>query len=85
MRTLVPTKGENMKALARAIVHSSIAIVFMTTGFEKAHPEQGSEASPQPMIGMAAPGFELLSIGGDTLRLADLRGKFVVIHFGASW
>jgi peroxiredoxin len=34
---------------------------------------------------MDAPGFELQSIGGDTLSLADLRGKFVVIHFGASW
>ena len=39
----------------------------------------------QPMIGQPAPGFDLCSLNGDSLSLADLRGKFVVLHFGAGW
>lgn len=39
----------------------------------------------QPKIGEAAPLFELESLQGDTITLANLQGKFVVIHFAASW
>jgi peroxiredoxin len=39
----------------------------------------------QPKISQPAPLFELVSLDGDTLALAKLRGKFVVIHFAASW
>lgn len=39
----------------------------------------------QPKIGEAAPLFQLKSLHGDSLALANLRGKFVVIHFAASW
>lgn len=39
----------------------------------------------QPRIGETAPLFQLTSLDGDTLALSNLRGKFVVIHFAASW
>jgi peroxiredoxin len=39
----------------------------------------------QPMIGEPAPEFALPSATGETVSLADLRGKYVVIHFGTSW
>ena len=39
----------------------------------------------QPMIGDPAPPFSLGGIDGNTCSLADLRGKFVVVHFGTSW
>ncbi len=39
----------------------------------------------QPMIGEPAPPFELPGIDGNTHSLADLRDRFVVIHFGTSW
>ena len=42
-------------------------------------------ATEQPMIGEPAPVIELPGIDGNTHALADQRGKFVVIHFGASW
>jgi hypothetical protein len=32
-----------------------------------------------------APLFELTSLQGDTIALPRLRGRFVVIHFAASW
>ena len=38
-----------------------------------------------PMIGEQAPVFELEEVGGGSVALEVLRGKYVVIHFGASW
>lgn len=42
-------------------------------------------ADDQPMIGAPAPGFSLESLAGETVSLADQRGKIVVLHFGAGW
>jgi cytochrome c biogenesis protein CcmG/thiol:disulfide interchange protein DsbE len=36
-------------------------------------------------IGDAAPEFSLVSLDGETVRLADFRGRPVVVHFWASW
>lgn len=32
-----------------------------------------------------APGFDLPTLTGEQLALQDLRGKIVVLHFGAGW
>lgn len=40
---------------------------------------------PQPKIGEDAPAFSLESLQGEKTALADLRGKFIVIHFATSW
>lgn len=40
---------------------------------------------PQPLLGKPAPLFELRDAHGETVSLASLRGRFVVLHFGASW
>ncbi len=40
---------------------------------------------PQPMIGQDAPGFALETVAEGTLALGDLEGRYVVLHFGASW
>ena len=44
-----------------------------------------AEELPEPKIGEAAPAFNLETLQGDKLALADLLGKFVVIHFATSW
>ncbi len=33
--------------------------------------------------GETAPDFEMLQVGGGTLRLSDLRGKPTILHFGS--
>lgn len=43
------------------------------------------EAEGPSLTGVEAPGFDLPSLDGDPVNLADLRGKLVVLHFGAGW
>ena len=40
---------------------------------------------PSPLEGNVAPNFQLQTMDGDTIDLADLRGKAVVLNFWASW
>lgn len=39
----------------------------------------------QPMIGQQAPSFMLKDLNGKTYSLEQLRGKYVLIHFAATW
>lgn len=48
-------------------------------------PGQGSGVASHPMIGEEAPAFVLEEVGGDTLSLDSLKGRYVILHFGASW
>jgi len=43
------------------------------------------KAIPSPLVGQAAAPFTLPLLEGGELRLADLRGKIVVVNFWASW
>ena len=45
----------------------------------------GAPPAKHPMLGEAAPAFRLRDLAGRSLSLGDLRGKLVVLHFGASW
>ena len=40
---------------------------------------------PSPLIGTQAPVFELVSLDDETVNLAELRGKPVLINFWATW
>ena len=61
----------------------SILLVVLLAGAAGA--EEASVVASHPMIGETAPGFNLSTIEGDSLSLGGLKGKYIVIHFGASW
>ena len=46
---------------------------------------QTAWAMEHPMIGEEAPVYDLAMLDGGSLSSADLRGKYVVLHFGAGW
>jgi peroxiredoxin len=39
----------------------------------------------QPMLGQPAPAFTLQALDGRTYSLAQVKGKYVVIHFATTW
>jgi Peroxiredoxin len=39
----------------------------------------------QMMIDTTAPEFKIQALDGKQVALSDLRGKVVVLHFGAGW
>ncbi len=39
----------------------------------------------QPWLEKSAPSFSLSTLEGKKLSLSDLKGKLVVLHFGAGW
>ena len=67
----------NLKWISAALALGSFTILFRL-------PTVGSDLK-QPMIGALAPAFVLRSLDGKTVSLQEQRGKFVVLHFAASW
>lgn len=47
--------------------------------------QRGGKRTRIPQRGDPAPQFQLQSLDGRTVRLADLRGKAVIVHFWATW
>lgn len=73
-----------MRALTRTL---AVALFLTATIAVRAVAEEGEkeEQANHPMIGEEAPLFSLESLDGDSVALEELRGKLVVIHFGAGW
>lgn len=46
---------------------------------------QDSHSTPSPLLGKPAPVFTLRDLAGHSVRLADYRGKAVLINFWATW
>jgi peroxiredoxin len=42
-------------------------------------------AKAPPLVGGPAPHFELENVAGQTIKLSDLKGEFVVLNFWATW
>lgn len=45
----------------------------------------GSAQEVQPMLGQRAPSFTLKALSGKMYSLEQVKGKYVVIHFAATW
>jgi len=64
-----------------ALVLTAAAAVLLLGAFAV----QLRRPSTGVVVGRAAPDFSVRTYDGDTIRLADLRGKVVVLNFWASW
>jgi hypothetical protein len=62
-----------------------IASFPVAAGFAAALLAAPGEGAPPPLLDQPAPPFRLRGVDGTPLSLGDLRGRFVVLHFGASW
>ncbi|MFP4323977.1 MAG: TlpA disulfide reductase family protein, partial [Anaerolineales bacterium] len=50
-----------------------------------ASPTPLADIPPAPRPGAPAPDFELMTLGGEPVSLAELRGQAVVINLWATW
>jgi len=76
-----PRRGPRRLILAAWLVAGAAAIVaFLTISV-------GRPSGPvdTPIIGRPAPAFDLQTLDGQRVSLADLRGSPVVVNFWASW
>ena len=75
-----------MKSFVRNVAFVALLVITVAgMRLPTAEAQQAADVSSHPWIGEAAPDFTLEKIGGGELKLKDLKGKYVVIHFGASW
>jgi len=73
------------KRMRRVSALAGLAFATLAYGLGGPLASEESGTAGQPMIGSSAPPFALRSVAGTTLGLSELRGRYAVIHFGASW
>jgi peroxiredoxin len=66
------------------LVVAIVTALMLYIGFHAAR-RSGSASAQLNFKGQPAPAFELKSLDGHTVRLADFRGKAVLLNFWATW
>ncbi|MEA2581985.1 MAG: cytochrome c biosis protein CcmG, thiol:disulfide interchange protein DsbE [Thermomicrobiales bacterium] len=61
-----------------------MVIVLLAIGVAQRRPSGGNDQVGR-LVGQPAPDVTLELLGGDTLRLTDLRGSVVAVNFWAAW
>jgi peroxiredoxin len=76
-----------MQQTQRRVFYSIILILGLAWIFVSADRSGNSTAGriPAPQKGFLAPDFELQTLTGETIKLADLRGQAVVINLWTTW
>jgi peroxiredoxin len=67
------------------IVVAMVAALMLVFGFNVARERAGADLGPPSMTGKTAPDFTLQTLDGKPVRLADFRGKAVLLNFWATW
>ena len=66
-------------------VKSILALMLIVTLTFIAATGSASEVQPNSRLGQDAPAFRLPALKGAAQSLTAMRGKFLVVHFTASW
>jgi len=66
-------------AIGVGVVVLALVVVLAT------RPPAADVVAPSPIVGQAAPEIEGPGLDGATVRLSDLRGRWVVVNFFATW
>jgi peroxiredoxin len=69
-----------MLKFARAMVTVTLALTIAAVTAACAQPAKETKAEPVP-----APDFSIQDLQGNTLKLADYKGKVLVVNFWATW
>lgn len=64
---------------------ATLVLAFVACGDPASDAADGAPVEAEPVANTPAPEFEYEDLDGNVVRLADLRGKTVVIDFWATW
>lgn len=70
---------------ARMVAIGAGVVVLSLVGLLATREPAQSTVAPSALTGKAAPAVVGESLDGETVRLSDFRGKYVVLNFFASW
>lgn len=76
-----PSRRRATRIVAAVVAVAFLGLVVLLATRE---PVTGTVAG-SPLLGRPAPEIKAETIGGETLRLAQLRGRFVLVNFFATW
>ena len=65
------------------VILATVLFLFLITPFSRM--ELHASGMEYPAVNFFAPSFELSSLNGEKIKLADFRGKVVFINFWATW
>ncbi|MGH9149130.1 MAG: TlpA family protein disulfide reductase, partial [Acidimicrobiales bacterium] len=76
-----PARSHRARWAALAVVLPLLGVVAVLA----TRPPAASRVADSPLLGKPAPEVSGRTIDGDTVRLGDYRGKWVLVNFFATW